>query len=358
MHVAKLVLSLGDWSQCLAERYRKCLLLGFSSIYFHKISQISMMLLPYIQMAWEIHKMLKSSRLMRRYNPPEQRRVVINGVTVYILVGLFSALGSLEMNSLYPLDSTLHGSLTCGPKPFTKGQTLIVWMFFAPLFVLLPYIYVLYSVLDIYWRKLLPARGKRRILSIYFFRIVAIFLIMWGPVAFLIYFVNELIIKMNKEHASIFAVAVWAHFQAVLSAAVTLTKPNIYHAVINYLTYQPSENDTEEFTEGSSGNCRNSRPANRLPHGFAVFFLGKAVRDSNNSIKPSRVEGSSKQSDGPIGFAENHIWSDMPIQSVIDFQFTDKVVEALVLLTLHAEESGKRMVANEEVPSSSPQSNN
>lgn len=278
-------------------------------------------------MAWEILKMLKSSRQLRRYRPPEIRQVCINGVVVYFLVGFFSALGSLELNSLYPLDTALHGSLTCGPKPFSKGQTLIVWLFFAPLFVLIPYVYVLFCVVYIFWNKLLPKRGKRRILSIYFFRIVAIFLVMWGPVAFLIYFFNEFIIETEKEHASIFSVAVWAHFQAVVSAAVTLTKPDVCQAVKNLLSCTP------EVDKGSSElelpRFHPRRICWRITRRFSVLFYGRDYRVSEED--DTSLQCNADQNDQPKRSNNDRNWSDLPVQSADNFQFEDESTDAFAV---------------------------
>jgi hypothetical protein len=61
-------------------------------------------------MAYEILKMLKSSRQLRRYQPPSRKRVILNGVAVYIAIGVFSALGSLRfVDTFYPLDTAVHG---------------------------------------------------------------------------------------------------------------------------------------------------------------------------------------------------------------------------------------------------------
>jgi predicted sulfurtransferase len=212
----------------------------------------------------------------------------------------------------------MTGSLTCGPKPYNQQQTLIVWLFFAPFFVLIPYVYVLYCVIVIYFQKLLPARGKRRILSIYFFRIVAIFLIMWGPVAFLIYFFNEFVIDDDKQHASIFAVAVWAHLQAVFSAAVTLTKPDILQAVISFLCCRRQKGIGESpltIETHTKPNCDDLGSSSwNLLKRFGFFLNGCAVRDSDEQrhASKSRVSESAAQYD------------DILKQSEVDFQFEDE----------------------------------
>lgn len=270
-------------------------------------------------MAWEILRMLRSSHQMRRYQPPTRKQVLFNGAVVYLFIGIFSALGSVRfVDSFYSLDTAVHGSLTCGPKPFNQNQTLIVWLFFAPLFVLIPYVYVLYCVLEIYFRKLLPARGKRRVLSIYFFRIVAVFLIMWGPVAFLIYFFNELVIADDKEHTSIFAVAIWAHFQAVLSASVTLTKPDILQAVKNFLCCREKEDLNKLPSEMTLRRPRQrDRPSWNISKQISYFMNGGVIRN-NDEAEPSSMKGNNESM---------VIWSDIPVQSGVDFQFDDEKEE-------------------------------
>ena len=47
-------------------------------------------------LAWEILRMLRSSRHLQRYTPPSRIRVLRNGLVVYGAVGLFSAMGSVD----------------------------------------------------------------------------------------------------------------------------------------------------------------------------------------------------------------------------------------------------------------------
>ena len=186
-------------------------------------------------LAYEVHTMLLSSYRCQRYQPPTTRTVVIRSGIVYLANAITSSLCIMEV-PFYPLDTILNTGITCFPNAFGKRQMIILWLVAMPMFVMLPYVYVMYACFDIWLKQLMPPRGKRRLLTIYFFRIVAVFLFMWGPVAFFNFLFKNFVSNASWELAGLYIVSILAHFQAFVSAVVAMTKPDIGACVMSLLT--------------------------------------------------------------------------------------------------------------------------
>ena len=169
---------------------------------------------------------------------------------------------------------------------------------------------------------------------------------MWGPVAFLIYFFNEVVIDDDKEHWSIFAVAVWAHFQAVLSAAVTLTKPDIYQAVKDFLSCKSrdssgglvhaDEPSSQQISAEVSQRSFTRPPFSRWSFSRRVHFFLMGNEERNTEDQPNSdgrfvvnpAAGGHDEAASNVAEVwrskEAEIWSDLPVQSHVDFQFEDE----------------------------------
>lgn len=168
-----------------------------------------------------------------RYKPPSNTKIACVGISVYLIIAgiAFAAVSDIP---LFPKNS-YHASLACGPGAYTLAQNLFFWFVFIPVVVMIPYVYVVYVIYDVYRNNLLPPRGKRRIFTTFFFRIVGVFCIMWIPFVAMIYFVSVYFVDSSKGHWVVFWAGTWAHLQAAVSAALTLTKPDILAATKSLL---------------------------------------------------------------------------------------------------------------------------
>lgn len=122
--------------------------------------------------AHEVHKMLRSSHIRKRYFPPTRQRVACNAAVVYVyctVLGVVSIIGW----DLNPTRS--EAGLICVPLPADVGSEVFFWLVFTPAFMVVPIMYVQYVVFDIWRQNLLPPKGKRRLIGVYFFRIVVVF---------------------------------------------------------------------------------------------------------------------------------------------------------------------------------------
>jgi hypothetical protein len=94
----------------------------------------------------------------------------------------------------------------------------------------LPVTFVLLVAFDVFfYSKLLPPQGKRRVLTIYFFRMAFVFLLMWIPNAFVNYFFPRTPAYLK------WIIIGWSHWQGLVAAATSLLKPDIWQAVRDFL---------------------------------------------------------------------------------------------------------------------------
>jgi hypothetical protein len=122
----------------------------------------------------------------------------------------------------------------------------------------IPVIYVVWVAYQIYAKKLLPPTGKRRELTIYFFRITFIFIFFWIPML-LVYFIFR-----GLPPWAMFGFAVFTHSAGGVSAVYSTYKPDIGRATRNFLRCKwlrrtPPEEDGSTNFYGFSGGRGSSR---------------------------------------------------------------------------------------------------
>ena len=125
-------------------------------------------------MAWEVYRLLRSSHIRKKYYPPTDAQVYRNSFLSFAIaiftaaVPLISDAANLEE---YLPSSGIQAGFTCIVADTTPKASFGFWFLIVPLAFGIQYIFVTYVFLDVVcWSKLLPPKGIRRELSIYFFR--------------------------------------------------------------------------------------------------------------------------------------------------------------------------------------------
>lgn len=137
--------------------------------------------------AREIHVLLRSSQRMIRYQPPTIKQVAQRSLWAYAFCA-FLGMWCIFSIDWIPLEVDTQFGFFCHPVEDDLGSTLFLWLVFLPCYVVIPYMYSIWVLYDIVWgSKLLPPRGRRRQLAVYFFRIIFVFLLMWTPSVVVIY---------------------------------------------------------------------------------------------------------------------------------------------------------------------------
>ena len=128
-------------------------------------------------MAYEIYRLLRCSQIRQRYFPPTDQQVYRYCLACYgiaIVTGSLPLLADALGGQDYFPTPGIQSGFTCQPTELTVTSTVMFWFVLAPLTFAIPYVYATYVCVDVvYCSKLLPPKGRRRDLSIYFFRYVS-----------------------------------------------------------------------------------------------------------------------------------------------------------------------------------------
>jgi len=174
--------------------------------------------------ARELHKLLRYSHQRRRYVHPTRQTVTRQALAVYLYCAFLGTWGLIDRAN-FPYHAVQIRGLACIPVEVDPSSSLFFWLAFLPLFAGIPMVYVMYVGFTVWKRQLLPPSGKRRLLVVYFGRIVVVFFAMWGP-----YFLLNYIFAAWLPTWVIFAGGFFSHFQGPASAGLSLLKPDIGQA--------------------------------------------------------------------------------------------------------------------------------
>jgi hypothetical protein len=179
--------------------------------------------------AYQIHTMLRLSHNRRRYRPPTRKQVTMHSLVVYLYTGFLGTWG-LTDNEKFPYYAGSASGFACLPREIDTRTSIFFWLCFFPLFAGIPIVYVAYVSYNVFMRKLLPPSGKRRLLAIYFFRLISAFWIMWIPTLVILF-----VVTTGVPTSVLFAGGTWSHLQGAVSAGLSLMKPDIKDAVKNFV---------------------------------------------------------------------------------------------------------------------------
>lgn len=129
-------------------------------------------------LAREINKMLSYGQNFRRYQSPTTYQVARNSILALTWAACVAAWGVIHKASWWPHQTVLFQGVGCFPQDYDLASTLFTYFIFTPALLMGPLAYTLYLVYRIYKHDMLPKQGRRRMLYIFFIRLVAIFLLM------------------------------------------------------------------------------------------------------------------------------------------------------------------------------------
>ena len=209
--------------------------------------------------AYQLHTMLRNSKIGRRYKLPTRRGVTIQAIAVYLWCSFLGSWGIYEADN-FPFHSGQASGLACLPlEGRDKASSIFFWVVFFPLFAGIPIALVVWICCDIFFRGLMPPPGRRRLVTIYFGRLIIVFLVMWIPTLLLIFI-------LAAPHWVGFIGGSWSHMQGGVSAIFMLLKPDIWEAFKSIMTCHRHEKN------------KNHEDDNSLPLTSGLF--GSAIRGS------------------------------------------------------------------------------
>ena len=183
--------------------------------------------------------------------------------------------------------------LACIPVEADKRSAFFFWIVFFPLFSGIPVLYIFYACFDVWRRKLLPPSGKRRLLVVYFGRVIFVFITIWIP-----YFVLLFCFATLVPPSVHFVGGTLSHLQGMISAAVCLLKPDILFAVKRFLTCK----------------CFSSSDENVDSQWLVSSVFARAGRDVDPESGTSMITGPELQHQSSFTVAE--VMSNTDVDSV------------------------------------------
>jgi hypothetical protein len=170
--------------------------------------------------AFEVYTLLDSSHNAIRHAPPGILNVSMKAVAVY-------AIACIVFLLRWFLDDT-----KCSPKL----QAIIYFMASTGI----PMVYLLYVSAVIYRRGLIPSTtGKLKVISLYFLRIILVFIFLWLPGMILLALSRKPYdqIHISDYNPKYFSVAlIFCSLQPILSTCMAMTKPDVRKSVFNLLS--------------------------------------------------------------------------------------------------------------------------
>jgi len=131
---------------------------------------------------FEVHKLITQSNKRQRTPPPGLRRVYTQIAIVYLLATIIALWAALPVSwSLSHITDHEEGEGTMGSPPggtfsYLAGVILIYGVGVIP-----PSSYVVFVTIRVWRKKLLPRKGRTRALSLFFLRVIVVFVLFYFP---------------------------------------------------------------------------------------------------------------------------------------------------------------------------------
>lgn len=191
----------------------------------------------------QVHHVLRKSNQFIKVSPPSVSTVRKQAAGIYVFAaGWFAWAFFLYYRGLVF---------------FSLGQVVNIWIVTRVCMVAPPLLYVIYVCVDVWWRKLLPRSGRTRVLSLYFLRVVIVFLVTWVPY-FIIY---EIAWNVTHSQWMVHVSYFLGSIQGFMSVVVALSKPDIKRAFYQFVSFGQKKGSRSPGEFGtSSANATTTLP--------------------------------------------------------------------------------------------------
>ena len=128
-------------------------------------------------LAREIHHMLSFGQEFRRYQPPTSIDIAKRSAFALCFAAFVSTWGNWQVPWL-PHHTVLVGGIACFPQDFDTSTSLFFYLVFFPFLLAIPMGYVIFLALQIWYKDMIPKRGRRKMLAIFILRLMAVYIVM------------------------------------------------------------------------------------------------------------------------------------------------------------------------------------
>lgn len=227
--------------------------------------------------AYQLHRLLASSHVRRRYFAPTHARVHLQSWSVYAYAASWAAL-SLWEHARLPYEQAAWSGEICLPTEYSRASTVFYFLAHVPLSVGIPVLYVMGVTVDIVRRNLLPPAGKRRLLVVYFCRILGGFFLLWTP-----YLLTGWLAQGRPW--ALWVTSLWGHGQGAISAALTLWKPDVYKGFCLVLTCGKRSDGVLCCRGNPHSDADSEKKAQTSGSGGITTISGVPVTDNTESTR-------------------------------------------------------------------------
>ena len=253
----------------------------------------------------QLYTMLKSSNDINKYKVPTTKYVTVQSLVVYVSMLFLGTWGLIEAQQ-WPHYVASTSGLACLPLEQDWRSSIFFWLVFFPLFGGAPITYIGYVSFVIWRKKLLPPKGKRRLLAIYFGRIVVVFVLCWVPYMILLFVFTTWM--PTWVH---FLGGTLSHLQGTASAILSLKKPDLLIAVKRFYCCERGEGGKSNLAEPTESNSRgwllnfNARSTFRKSFGASSIFRRTSIL-SSQGVKSSIFKSISRRRSSSSYKGTNH----------------------------------------------------
>ncbi len=229
---------------------------------------------------YELHFMLCSSMCCLRYLPPTRRRATRNAIFVYLWAAAIATCSSFGYPS-FPIEPIMRNDVLCIPIDHDRKSLLFLWLALIPISYLIPFSYVGWLVWKARRNKLLPKKGQRRTIAVFFCRIAICYACIITP-SILAVFVRNTWVTWSA--------ILLGFFQVFVTAILALQKPDIQLAVQTLFSWMGcsvcfTTQSGIKLSEGSDHHSQCNRTGSRL----SIFSSTLTVSSQMNLPVSSRV---------------------------------------------------------------------
>ena len=238
---------------------------------------------------YHLYVMLLATKQCVPYVLPKISTVVKHSICVYLWAafvaswGLWTSFSSSppgQQSRWWPHQTMPVRGTACIPMNYDDASSVFFFVIYVPALMGIPMIYFMYIAYQIYKHQLLPQSGNRRLLSIYFLRLAAVFFATWLPGLLLFFIIGPLV-----NHWLFWLGGTLMHLQGGLSAAVSMLKPDVYKAVRDYWTCRRNTPTLPTTAEDKQVMPVSSAGRNSILQGIKLQV--PVGIDNQNSPKPA-----------------------------------------------------------------------
>mmetsp|Transcript_2779 Transcript_2779/g.7105 ORF Transcript_2779/g.7105 Transcript_2779/m.7105 type:complete len:493 (+) Transcript_2779:73-1551(+) len=178
---------------------------------------------------YQIHKLLRYSRVRRRYIPPTTKEVGCHAACVYAWAIFWGGLSASQSDIFgMTFQSHAYGGFYCAPME-AEGNSWFFYLVFLHIMFFFPANYAVAALVHIFWKGLMPKSGQRQQIALLLIRIMVLYFAIFMPtgiaqlVGSFVYFKSDWIFYIP---------AVLYHFHGILQTMLCYsTNPAIRQSI-------------------------------------------------------------------------------------------------------------------------------